>query len=45
MGDAIANQSIGPQWTADSRRGKLLRYAQQEMKDKGCPMAVILAEC
>jgi hypothetical protein len=44
MGDATANKSIGPQWTADSRRGKLLRYAQ-EMKDNGCPMAVKLAEC
>jgi hypothetical protein len=44
MGDATANRSIGPQWKADSRRGRLLRYAR-EMKDAGCPMAVKLAEC
>ena len=44
MGDATANGSIGPQWTGDSRRGTLRRYAA-EMAENKCPMAVILAVC
>lgn len=44
MGDARANQSIGPQWRADSRRGKLMRYAK-EMAKARCPMNVRLRVC
>lgn len=44
MGDATANQGIGREWPADSRRGKLRRYAA-EMAAARCPMDVKLAVC
>lgn len=44
MGDGTANQHIGRQWPADSRRGKLLRYVE-EMRKNNCPMNVKLRVC
>ncbi|MEW6436197.1 MAG: PAAR-like domain-containing protein [Pseudomonadota bacterium] len=44
MGDSSVNQSIGPEWNADSRKGELKRYAQ-DMCDKKCRMAVTLDLC
>ena len=44
MGDAEANQGIGREWPADSRRGALRRYAA-EMAAAKCPMNVKLSVC
>ncbi len=44
MGDSKINQSIGPSWRADSRKGKLKRYAD-EMCSKGCRMSVTIDIC
>lgn len=44
MGDSKINQSIGPSWRADSRKGKSKRYAD-EMRSKGCRMSVTIDIC
>lgn len=44
VGDAGVNKSVGAEWPADSRKGQLIRYAD-EMCKKGCRMSVTLDIC